>query len=279
MTRAEQRLILSYAERKTSSAWQKLAEAAISQATAATEPPAPPAAAQLAPEDAAVDQIMERPLVSAQYDSSVSVTDVALFEACPRKYYLGTYLGLNPTPQGPGTGAIELGLEVHRALAGHPVDSPEALELAGNFQRSELALRAARAVRLEREFDFMLALEDVAVSGQIDLWFEEGGELIVVDYKTDRDDASAGAYALQLRLYGLALEKYAGRIPERAVLYYLRHNRALEVSLAAGELDAARGAVRALRDAQNGLEFPLQVGEQCGRCAFLGGLCPAGRSD
>ena len=39
-----------------------------------------------------------------------------------------------------------------------------------------------------------LAIEDLVLRGQIDLWFEEGGELILVDYKTDdvqaRDSAA-----------------------------------------------------------------------------------------
>ena len=71
----------------------------------------------------------------------------------------------------------------------------------------------------------------IIVRGQIDLWFEEAGELVIVDYKTDRDESGGDGYALQLRLYALALERYAGRRPNRAVLYYLRSNRIVEISL------------------------------------------------
>ena len=64
----------------------------------------------------------------------------------------------------------------------------------------------------------------------------------MVDYKTDRDESAAEGYALQLRLYALALERYAGRRPDRAVLYYLRSNRIVEISL-----DGCRSGCRAKR--------------------------------
>jgi len=69
---------------------------------------------------------------------------------------------------------------------------------------------------VEREFDFLMAVENLVVRGQVDLWFEEGGELVIVDYKTDDVKAAeaqdrARDYALQLRLYAMAVEKVAGR--------------------------------------------------------------------
>jgi len=206
-----------------------------------------------------------------QYDSSGSVTAVAEFAFCPRKYYLGRYLGLNPEPQEIGTGAIQTGLDVHRALAGALVDSPEANQLADRFRTSDLGVRAARASRLESEFDFMLPIEDVIVSGQIDLWFEEGGELVLVDYKTDREQQP---YAIQLQLYALALQRYAGRLPDRAVLHYLRQDQQTEVPVSPVDLESARATVRRLREAQDSLVFPLNPGPHCKRCKFYQGACP-----
>jgi CRISPR/Cas system-associated exonuclease Cas4 (RecB family) len=116
----------------------------------------------------------------------------------------------------------------------------------------------------------------VILRGQIDLWFEEGGEVVLVDYKTDRDEASSEGYALQLRLYAIALERYVGRRPDRAVLYYLRSNRAVDISLGDVELAAARESVREFREAQERLQFDLKVGEQCGKCEYWKGVCPAG---
>jgi ATP-dependent exoDNAse (exonuclease V) beta subunit len=284
MTRAEDRLVLSYARGKRSSPWRKVAEAGIHAETEADRASEIHANLPHRLEAAAQDLLLEPPAVTGQHDSSAAVTDVALFAACPRKYYLGRYLGLAPQPTGPGTGAIELGLEVHKALAGQTGESREplsreALDLALRFEESELGQRAAQAERAEREFDFLMALEDVVLRGQIDLWFEEGGELTLVDYKTDRDEAGAAEYALQLRLYALALERYAGRLPDRAALCFLRSGRVVEVSVSSSDLEDARGAVRALAAAQNALEFPMKIGEHCRRCSFYEGLCPAKLSD
>lgn len=287
MTRAEDRLVLSYARGKRNSPWQKLAEAGIHAETAAErahEVYAPAAGLKTSEHVEKVEKLLDPPVLEEQHDSSAAVTDVAQFMACPRKYYLGRYLGLMPEPKGPGTGAIELGLEVHKALAQHTAAqraesrkslSLDALDLIERFEASDLGKRVARASRVEREFDFLLALEDVVLRGQIDLWFEEGGELILVDYKTDRDESGATEYALQLRLYGLALERYAGRLPDRAALCFLRSGNVVDVSLGGGELEDSRNAVRALAAAQDALEFPMKIGEQCRRCSFYEGLCPA----
>jgi CRISPR/Cas system-associated exonuclease Cas4 (RecB family) len=149
--------------------------------------------------------------------------------------------------------------------------------LADNFTNSEWGQRAARAQRVEREFDFLFSAHDIVLRGQIDLWFEEGGELVIVDYKTDRDESLAGNYALQLRLYALGLEPYAGRLPDRAILFYVRSGRVIEVNLSGEDLEKARGTIGELRAAQEAQEFPLRPGDQCLKCAFWSGLCPEGR--
>ena len=79
---------------------------------------------------------------------------------------------------------------------------------------------------------------------------------------------------MQLRIYALALERYAGRLPDRVVLYYLRSNRAVPVRL--GELEEVRGVVREFRAAQEEMRFAMKPGEQCARCPFYHAPCPAG---
>ncbi len=170
-----------------------------------------------------------------------------------------------------------MGLAVHAALAGQAVDSDEANEFVQRFEAGEWGQRAARAKRIEREFDFLFEMDDVILRGQIDLWFEESnGQLILIDYKTDRDETSAENYRVQLRLYALALERYVGRMPDRALLNYVRSERVVEVSLVEADLGSAREAVRQLREAQEHGRFPLKPGEQCRKCLFFGGLCPEG---
>ena len=189
--------------------------------------------------------VLEAPRVQSQYDSSAAVTDVALFSVCPRKYFLARYVGWQA--EGRGTGAVEFGIEVHKAMAGMETSSVEALELKSRFDASEMGRRLARAERAEREFDFMLAVEDVVFSGKIDAWFEEGGELVVLDYKTDRDEAAAGgvrsAIAACTRWRWSAM-RGEFRIGRRCVI--LRSGRVMEVSLKREELEGPGRAVRGL---------------------------------
>ena len=240
--------------------------------------------------------MLDRPLVLDQHDFAASVTSVAQFAECPRRYYIERYLGwpgngrqtlrtVDEDDEDQEIGASEFGRQVHALLAGQVVEepAPEAQKLIAAFHASELGRRAARATRIEREFDFLIEIEDVVLRGQIDLWFEEAGELVLVDYKTDEiktRDATVRAhfYAPQLRLYGLALERIAGRTPARAYVYFLRPDVAVPVSLERSLIDDPEALVRDFREAQAGVSFPLREGEHCARCPYFRGICPAGTS-
>ena len=223
-----------------------------------------------------------------QQESNTTVTALAKFASCPRAYYLGNYLGFEgrlrrlEEPDGE-MAAGELGSQVHALLAGSEVASPDAqaVRLAQVFRESALGKRVERAARVEREFDFLMAVEGLVLSGQVDLWFEEGGELAIVDYKTDAVTAAeahqrAQDYELQVRLYALAVERVAGRAPGRAWLHFLRPNTAVEVDLTPSLLESPEQMVREFQEAQERGEFPLSEGEHCKRCPFYRDLCPAG---
>ena len=227
-------------------------------------------------------------------DSSASVTDISRFHECPRRYYLSRYLRWDAQPPvriNPATDddspeelpadmtASELGRLVHAILAGQPADksSPEATQLADRFVTSQLGKRAARAQSKAHEWDFLFSAAGLVLRGQIDLWFEHNRELIVVDYKTDREinPHTVAGHSLQVQLYALALEQWMGRRPDRGVLYFVRPNTEVEVDLSPLALGAATTAVREFHEAQSRLEFPLRPGNQCWRCEFHRGLCPA----
>ena len=234
------------------------------------------------------------PAVREQQDSNATVTGLSLFAACPRKYYLSRYLGLEggghkaveaarASGGAEGYSAGEFGTQVHALLSGNPVPNPvpEALRLAEAFRHSPLGRRVARATRTAREFDFLMAVEDLVIRGQVDLWFEEGGELVVVDYKTDEVSAAeaphrARDYTLQLRLYALAVERVTGRPPDRAWIDFLRPNTMVEVDLAPTLIESPEQTVRDFQEAQSRLDFPPVEGEHCNRCPFYGDLCPVG---
>ena len=291
MTRAEEHLIFSFVLKDRVTDWPKLVlerlgiepEAVVREQS--PDNPFPPVQAALLQEPL----VLPRPDVTGQFDSTASVTAIAQYRHCPRQYYLQRYLGWRKGPrkfdpeetmpedwQLGEWNAAELGTIVHRILAGETGSAPEeAMELAARFPASELGQRAARAARLERELEFVFFLEDIVLRGQIDLWFEEGGTSVLVDYKTDRfDESRVEGYSLQLRLYALALERMKGRLPDEAWLYFLRPDRAVRVSLDAEALNEACAAVREFREAQERLDFPLRVGKHCYQCEFYRGICP-----
>jgi ATP-dependent helicase/nuclease subunit A len=316
MTRAEEHLVFSYSSFGKRREWAAQLEAALGldlgipqqrvelleapdgerfplRIFAVNTPPPPGEVfAQAAPLQL---QTVTRPAIRDQHDFAASVTSVALFAHCPRRYYLERYLGWpGNSPRNPRFKEAEddepddeldatgFGLQVHALLAGQPVAATaEARKLADAFHASELGRRAARASRVEREADFLMAVEDIVLRGQIDLWFEEGGELVLADYKTDevkaRDPAErADFYAPQLRLYAMALERITGRFPDKAYVYFLRPGVAVSIALERTLLDDPETLVRAFREAQSTLHFPLHEGEHCQRCPYFHGLCPAG---
>jgi ATP-dependent exoDNAse (exonuclease V) beta subunit len=237
---------------------------------------------------------LEAPVVTEQQDSNATVTDLAEFARCPRRYLLGRYLGFSgraaggaPAPAEPESrewNAAELGTAVHRLLAGLEVPNPdaEALRLADVFRRGPLGRRLPKATRVEREFDFPMAVGDLVVSGTVDLWFEENGEVVIVDYKTDAVSSHeahrrAEDYALQLRLYATAVEQVAGRKVTSAWLHFLRPDTVVRVDLEPPLWESPAQIAAELEQAQDNLDFPLREGDHCHRCPFYRDLCPAGR--
>lgn len=262
----------------------------IRTADALPEPEPEPAPERAEEEAAAAPAIA----ITGQHDSTASVTSISQFARCPRRYYLARYLGwsgarparitdeVEPPPEADELDASEFGNQVHAILAGTHTGPavPEAEKLAGRFHASALGRRVRAATRVEREFDFFFAVEDVVLRGQIDLWFEQSGRIALVDYKTDAVDvasavAHAGEYSLQLQLYAMALERLTGRTPDEAYVYLLRPDVAVPVPLQPLFLHTAAAAVRDFREAQDRLDFPLHTSPGCRQCPFFRRQCPA----
>ncbi|MDA1315545.1 MAG: UvrD-helicase domain-containing protein [Acidobacteria bacterium] len=232
-----------------------------------------------------------------QADSAAAATSIALFGKCPRRYYLSRYLGFqsehkkvfSPTEDdevaeaSTEMEATDLGQRVHEILAGSRLrdgEASEVLELVRRFEESNLGRRAAGAANAVREENLVFAIEGHLVRAQIDLWFDDGAEQVLVDYKTDRlkpheVEAAAQTYASQIQLYAMGIRQWLGRMPEQAVLHFLRPDIVVKVDLSTEALDEAKRLTEEFFTAQSNVAFPLKVDRHCFRCPYYQGLCPA----
>lgn len=107
------------------------------------------------------------------------------------------------------------------------------------FMKTKLGKRMQRAAQsgtLHREQQFMLGIpanevtpelqskETVLIQGIIDAYFEEEGELILVDYKTDYVERGHGRelaerYQIQMAYYARALEQLTGKHVREKIIY------------------------------------------------------------
>lgn len=108
------------------------------------------------------------------------------------------------------------------------------------FLSTDLAKRMAAAEKkgcLYREQPFVLGIparelnekfpsdELVLIQGIIDVYFEENGEIVVADYKTDRVDTGkelAEKYRIQLEYYARALQQLTGKKVKEKIIYSFR---------------------------------------------------------
>lgn len=140
--------------------------------------------------------------------------------------------------------------EIERLRAGRFLSDREAqavdAEAILKLFRSPLGERILAAKELRREFRFSLLWdaerifhraegEKLLLQGVVDCFFEEAGELVVVDYKTDAVFTAARArersaeYTPQVRAYAAALERILGKPVKECVLYFLSAGQAVSV--------------------------------------------------
>lgn len=119
-------------------------------------------------------------------------------------------------------------------------------ELIYSFYGSRLGQRLLSSPRVRREVAFNLKIpagellgggpdadEELLLQGIIDLFFEEGGQLVLVDYKSDHPgrarDEILDSYGLQINLYRQALEQIQKRPVKAAYIYMLASGECIEV--------------------------------------------------
>ncbi|MBQ4238785.1 MAG: helicase-exonuclease AddAB subunit AddA [Ruminococcus sp.] len=121
------------------------------------------------------------------------------------------------------------------------------IEKARSFIDSELVTRCLNADKVYKEYRFNIRIpanrvdpeieeslseETVILQGAVDLAFVEDGELVIVDYKTDRVKAPeelAERYASQLLLYKDAMEECLSLPVKECLIYSIRHSKEVAV--------------------------------------------------
>ncbi|MEG0156571.1 MAG: UvrD-helicase domain-containing protein, partial [Anaerovoracaceae bacterium] len=98
------------------------------------------------------------------------------------------------------------------------------------FFDSPIGIRAAKAEKLYKEKAFNILHDhqgtEIIVQGIIDCYFEEKGELVLLDYKTNyATEEVRETYRAQIDLYKEALEKTEGKPVKEAYLYLFSKGR------------------------------------------------------
>lgn len=116
-----------------------------------------------------------------------------------------------------------------------------------NFLHSDIAYRIRASENVMREIPFCLAVpacelgmgsseEKILVQGIIDMAFEENGQLVLVDYKTDNVDNLGIApmikkYETQIQIYKKALETITKKRVKDKYLYFLRTGECIDMCI------------------------------------------------
>ena len=104
----------------------------------------------------------------------------------------------------------------------------QAAAVRGDLHREQPFMLGLAADRLRPEFPHE---ETVLIQGIIDVYWEEDGKLIVLDYKTDRigqPQELVARYRAQLDYYGEALARITGKQVKEKLIYSFYLDQILE---------------------------------------------------
>ena len=121
------------------------------------------------------------------------------------------------------------------------------LDLLAGFFSSDLFARLMKSGSVKREYNFAVNIsacelypdlpqefadELIMVQGAVDCFFEEDGEIVIIDYKTDRVNASdelVERYTDQLKLYRCAIEQITEKRVKQCVLFSVSLGKTVEI--------------------------------------------------
>jgi hypothetical protein len=131
---------------------------------------------------------------------------------------------------------------------GRPDLTGRAAGLATACWQAAAVRAAAAAPEVYRELPVGVLVDDVVVTGAVDLLYGDGDEWVVVDYKTDRSDAEASLrerYTPQGAAYALAVEAATGGVVREVVFVAAAAGREIRVPVTGELRRAARERITA----------------------------------
>ena len=130
---------------------------------------------------------------------------------------------------------IDVWAKAQSIAEGIPDSEKEITLLARRAIESPTVRRAIGSGRYWREVPVAIPAGAGSLQGFIDLLFEEDGELVVVDYKTDdvREEAETAIdrYRMQGAAYALALQKATGQTVKEVIFLFPRPEPVIEVAM------------------------------------------------
>lgn len=108
------------------------------------------------------------------------------------------------------------------------------ISCSGNVWREKKFMVALAELNIHNKFMDSFRKSDGMIKGIVDLLFEENGQLILVDYKSDRRcsaDELSRRYQMQIQLYKSAMELTMGKKAAGAYLYSFELQREIEIQL------------------------------------------------
>ncbi|MDR2569365.1 MAG: helicase-exonuclease AddAB subunit AddA [Oscillospiraceae bacterium] len=132
-------------------------------------------------------------------------------------------------------------LEKAQILTANEINDIDIEEVTALFN-SKLGTRIIKAKDIKREFKFSIlesaehlykgsGNDKIMLQGVVDCFFEEEGEIVVVDFKSDRVTydtigKKVEHYTPQINIYSRALERITGKKVKERILYFFRLNKA-----------------------------------------------------
>jgi CRISPR/Cas system-associated exonuclease Cas4 (RecB family) len=141
------------------------------------------------------------------------------------------------------------------------------------FLRSDDGRRLRNARELLREVPVKASVENVVVSGIIDLlYLNEENHWIILDFKTGTEHlenaSQHGRYDFQMLLYAFLVAEATGRRPERAVVHFLGGGTSRSVSTTAEDVKRTGRRVAEIIAAIGGRQFARVAGVRCRQCEY-----------